>query len=515
MSQDAAAQNVTGRATRAFGWSFGNTIVSRFGTLAISVVIARVIGPEQFGVFAIATVTLLAVLSFNELGVSLAVVRWRDDPATITPTVNTLAVAASAVLAGGMVLAAPAVASVLGEPSAAPVIQVMAGGALLNGIAATPAAVLQRRFMQRQLAIANQVNTWLGAGVSLVLVLCGWDAMSLAVGRIVAGLVFVVMLLRASPLPYRFGWDRSVVSRLVRFGLPLAASSIIVFLAGYADQIVVGWALGAQVLGYYVLAFNLAGWPVAIFSQPLRAVAPAAFAALQDDRGRMTRGFFRVLAVLSAVAVPACLAVSGAGTDVVRLVYGPAWAAAGPVLVWLAGLAMLRIWFELAYDFVVVTGRTGRVLVIQAATFAVSCPLMLAVVGPGGIVGVAAVQVLVGAALTAPMYLGALRSAGVRLLPLVRVVAVPLLVGAVVWGGTWAMGLAEVHLVLAVAVEGGVGLLGCVALLTLRRGEVRSLLSAARGRSGAEVGTSGAPADPPVSGASGAVPGDKAWGSAS
>src|SRR6478752_5272258 len=89
-SFDDAGATVAHRASRAFGWSFGNTVAARLGTLAIGIALARVLGPEEFGIFAIATVALLAVLSFNELGVSLAVIRWRDDPRTVAPTINTI-----------------------------------------------------------------------------------------------------------------------------------------------------------------------------------------------------------------------------------------------------------------------------------------------------------------------------------------------------------------------------------------------------------------------------------------
>ena len=98
MTTEPTGASVVQRASRAFGWSFGNTLLLRFGTLAIGIALARMLGPEEFGIFAIATVALMAVLSFNELGVSLAVIRWRDDPATIAPTINTVAVASSAVL---------------------------------------------------------------------------------------------------------------------------------------------------------------------------------------------------------------------------------------------------------------------------------------------------------------------------------------------------------------------------------------------------------------------------------
>ena len=79
-----------GQASRALGWSFLSNAGARFGTLAIGVLLARLLGPHAFGTFAVALVALLAVLSFNELGVSLAIVRWQGDPAEIAPTVTTL-----------------------------------------------------------------------------------------------------------------------------------------------------------------------------------------------------------------------------------------------------------------------------------------------------------------------------------------------------------------------------------------------------------------------------------------
>ena len=434
-----ADKSVTQRASRAFRWSFSNTIASRLGTLAIGIVLARILGPEQFGVFAIATVTMLAILSFNELGVSLAIIRWRDDPAIIAPTVNTISVASSSVLTAAVVVGAPWISTALGDVSATPVVQVMALSILINGLVATPAAILQREFMQKQRTIADQVNTWLGAAISVVLALFGWGAMSLAIGRVVASLVFAAMLWRWSPVPYRFGWDNEIAGRLFRFGVPLALSSIVVFASGYADQMIVGSVLGAQALGFYVLAFNLASWPVSIFSQPLRAVAPAAFSALKHDPPRMSRSFSRVLAILSAVAVPACLALSGAAEPVVEFVYGTAWQSSADVLLWLALIAALRIWFELAYDYLVVLGKSGGVLLIQACSFAAGLPAMLLAVGPFGAAGVAAAQFIVALAVVLPLYVISLHRSGVRVGDAAKAVVIPVGAGILVWLASWTL----------------------------------------------------------------------------
>ena len=107
--------DVRANAGRALAWSLLNTAVAKFGTVAIGIALARMLGPEEFGTFAVATVALLAVLSFNELGVSLAIVRWEGDPADMAPTVTTISTVMSAVLAHGDGPAARAFTAAMGD----------------------------------------------------------------------------------------------------------------------------------------------------------------------------------------------------------------------------------------------------------------------------------------------------------------------------------------------------------------------------------------------------------------
>src|SRR6478609_8518810 len=149
---------VDASASRALVWSFANTAVSKVGTLAIGIVLARLLGPSEFGTFAVALVALAAVLSFNELGVSLAIVRWRNDPRTIVPTVNTLSVAGSLLFFCLGVAVAPVFATAMGSPEATPVIQWLLVSVVINGIVAAPAALLQREFRQATRTLIDQVN---------------------------------------------------------------------------------------------------------------------------------------------------------------------------------------------------------------------------------------------------------------------------------------------------------------------------------------------------------------------
>ena len=84
---------------RGLAWSTANTVVSRVGQLVVGVALARLIVPEQFGVFAAALVVLNVVISISELGVSVAIVRARDQAEVdrIAPVVTSVSVLSGAV----------------------------------------------------------------------------------------------------------------------------------------------------------------------------------------------------------------------------------------------------------------------------------------------------------------------------------------------------------------------------------------------------------------------------------
>src|SRR5712691_6677016 len=74
--------------------------------------------------------------------------------------------------------------------------------------------------------------------------------------RICGGGASVILFFIFSPV--RFGCDPRKARALLKFGLPLAGSSIVVFAVSNTDQLVVGHLLGATALGFYALALNLA-----------------------------------------------------------------------------------------------------------------------------------------------------------------------------------------------------------------------------------------------------------------
>jgi O-antigen/teichoic acid export membrane protein len=497
---------LTATAARALGWTFVSTALSKLGTVGIGIVLARMLGPHAFGTYAVAWVALLAMVSLNDLSVSLAIVRWPGDPAEIAPTVTTIAVSGSVAMYAVCWAGAPAYASAMGAPAAASVIRVLALSVVLDGLVCTPVGLLDRSFRQDRRMIADQVNGWLGALVSIGLAWAGMGAMSLAAGRITGAVAAAVLYITFSPEPLRFGFDPAKARALLRYGMPLAGSTVVVFAVTNVDQLVVGRVLGPTALGFYALALNLATWPVAMFSLPVRNVAPAAFARLQHDHKAMRAAFLSAAALLCAVATPACLMIGGSARPLVMFAYGARWLPASRVLLWLSLLAALTILFQLAYDYFVVLARSRVVFTVQLGWLLVLIPALIAGARLAGITGVGVAEAAVAGCVILPWYLYELRRAGIGYRALGSRMGLPIAGAAV--AGLAAAGAARVSSndLVALAISGGAGL-AVVGLLVFRMRAALIQLRTGRGETApAAPPTPAVPSSIPVSAVSDAQP---------
>ncbi|MFF4446439.1 lipopolysaccharide biosynthesis protein [Streptomyces sp. NPDC001502] len=413
-------------------WSLINTVVMRLGNFATGIVLARFfLGPEAWGVYGIAQTVLLVLLSANELGVSLAIVRWEGDPRRFAPTVLTLSAASSCLLYAVLFAVAPAVAGVLGSPEASGVLRVMCLCVVLDGLSQVPAGFLTREFAQGRRMAVDGLNFVLSTAVTLLLAVEGWGAMSFAWGSVVGNVAALIGCCLAAPGTLKFGWDREQARALLKFGLPLAGASMLALGVVNVDTMVVGSALDPLALGFYVLAFNISGWPVRIISEAARRVSFAGFSRLADSPQALAAGFARALGVVMAATVPICVLLAALAAPVVELVYGERWLPAARALPWLMALGMVRIGCELAYDCLVAIGRRRSLIGVQGLWLIILIPALVIGARTGGIVGVAQGHVLVAGAVVVPVFLLALHRGGIRLGTVARACAWPLFGGAV------------------------------------------------------------------------------------
>src|SRR5262249_54419540 len=140
-------------------------------------------------------------------------------------------------------------------------------------------------------------------GVAIGGVALGGGALALAWSRVAANAVSAVMLAVAARERFRPGWQPAAARQLLRFGLPLAGASAVAFAVMNVGYVVVARSLGPVALGYYMIAFNLSGFPVSTFSTTVRSVSLPAFGRLRDAPDRAGAAFATATRLLVSVTM--------------------------------------------------------------------------------------------------------------------------------------------------------------------------------------------------------------------
>ena len=435
------------------GWSLLNNVLARAGSIASGIVLARLLAPTDYGLFAVALVVLSAVLSVNELGVSVAVVRWEHGVDRIAPTVVTISMVSSGVFYLGCFLLAPAVATALNGPEAVPLIRVLSLCVLVDGVAAVPAALMTRAFAQRRRLVIDLMSFVAGTLISVGLAFAGYGSWAIVLGFLATNVINGVSTVVAAPSRPRPGFSTDAARSLLEFGLPLAGASLLLFAMLNLDYIIVGHVLGAAALGFYLLAFNLSAMPVNLVSSAVRRVSLAAFALMASQPQRAGDAFARSLGLVLLVTLPFCVLLALYADDAISVVYGSKWLTSASVVTWLCVLAAARLVLEISYDYLVAVGRSRSNFWLQFLWVACLVPALYVGARAGGVVGVARGHAVVVSLVVLPVLLLILRRSHVPLLLLARQ-CWPALIGSVV---IWTSSLVVRHLELASLKEAAVG----------------------------------------------------------
>jgi PST family polysaccharide transporter len=422
---DEPGADLDNRVRRGIRWSFVNTLVIRVGNFLTGVVLARgLLGPREWGLYAIGLAALAVMLAANEMGVSLAIVRWEGDVRTFAPTVLTLSTISSTLLYALLFVLAPQLARVLGSADATGVLRVLGIAVIVDGISCVPAGMLNRAFAQRRRMLIDTANFVVSSGLTIGLAVAGFGAMSFAWGSVAGNVAGLIGCGLSAPGLLRPGWDRAQAAALMRYGLPLAGASMLVLLMLNVDSVVVGATLGPVELGLYQIAFNISGWPVRAVSEVARRVSFAGFSRLAET-GRMADGFGRSLSVLMTATVPPCVLLLTLAKPLIYVVYGQRWTTASGALSFLAILGLLRVAFELAYDCLVAMGRKRALILVQGWWLIALIPTLVYAARARGIAGVGAGHMLVAGPLVTPLFLWALARAGIGPAVVLRACARP------------------------------------------------------------------------------------------
>lgn len=368
-------------------WMVAFKLIDRSIGLVSTIVLARVLMPEDFGLVAMAMVLIGAMQVLISFGFDVALIQnpnaGRDQFDTAW-TLNVLCTGACAVL---LVLLGPAAAAFYSEPRLAGVIYLLAGGFALQGMANIGPVIFRRdmRFDQEfKFLLGKRLSTFL---ITIPAALYFRNYWALIIGQLAGTGLSVALSYWMSE--YRPRLSLAAKGELLRSSRWLLLHNLFQFLNSSAAQFVIGRYTGAQSLGVYAVASEIATLPTTELVAPINRAAFPGYAKAAGDLAQLRSSFLNVIASIAIFALPAGVGIVLVADLLVPAVLGWHWSAAIALIQVLAVYGVIQaLQTNIGYVYLAL-GKLRLLTTIEGIQFAVLLALMIPLLQRFGVIGAA------------------------------------------------------------------------------------------------------------------------------
>jgi O-antigen/teichoic acid export membrane protein len=415
MAAEREEQSLDTKILRGSSWaalSFGGgQVLSFLSTL----VLARLLAPQDFGLVALALTFLLFLQYVQESGLGAALIFRRGSIEVAAGSALAFAPLIGLVLFGASVGLAPVAALVFGEPDLTALLQVLSLVLIVRSLAIVPGAILEREMRFRSIASGEIALAVTSPAVAIPLALSGAGAWSLVLGQLAAQAAQTLvlwLLVPWRPDPRRA--DRAVLRELLRYGRYVGAANVVNLANRTLDGLIVARMLGATSLGFYNIALRLAVFPSQVIGNIATRALFAAFSSIQHDLPAFRRTWVDGMQRIALLSTPVSVGIIVAAEPIVGGLLGEKWLpAVGPLRI-LAVLGLVKAFAATTGEALLALDRGKLRLVLAIVHVLLIVPLVVGFTSLWGLNGAAAAMLIADVATGVPAIVVVMRLLALR-----------------------------------------------------------------------------------------------------
>lgn len=323
-------------------WIALSSVMIRILATLTTIVLARLLTPADFGMFALAMVMIDGFGVFKSLGFDTAMVRRGEDISKAANTAFFLIPTMGMCLFLILLIVAPIGAKFLGNPSVANIIRALGIIFVISCFGKVPQTILYRDMKFKYRSIAEVISRISFVIVAITLALNKFGIWSLVVAYVIQNLIQISIEWYFSGWKPEFEFDKKLAWEMFHFGKFILASSIVYFLYSNLDNLVIGKLLGVTMLGYYAIARNASNLLSDYFLGKVGMIMYPAYSKIQDNKEDVQRVLLKTLKYISIIAFPFGFGLFIFAPDILRVVFGEKWLPAANILRILAFVGIFR-----------------------------------------------------------------------------------------------------------------------------------------------------------------------------
>ncbi len=374
--------------------TFAAQLIKLILNMAVTVWLAHILVPEDFGLVAMVMVIVNFFVLFKDAGFSTATIQQESVTHEQVGLLFWLSAGIGIFLGLLLYLIAPLIALFFNEPRLVEIVQVLSLVFFVGGLGVQHEALMQRRMRFRGLVLIELAGLVLAAVTAVYLAQSGYGYWAMVWMQVVAIVVRVALLWLLT------GWLPSLpvlkvgVRKMAMFGGHLTLANVVHHLSRQSDQILLGWWSGAHALGLYATSMQLLLLPIRQVLSPLGRVAVVTLSRMQSNDAGFRRTYLLLVKIVAYTTMPFMAVLTVLAGPVVELFLGKQWLEAIPVVMILAGAGWI-LPVNNTMGWVLASRGQGRRMLIWNLMMAPALLLAFSISLPWGAVGMAVAFTLV------------------------------------------------------------------------------------------------------------------------
>lgn len=297
----------------------------RLISFANTLILARILSPEDYGLMSMAMVVSGFVGFFNEVGIGSAIIQRKETTSAQLTGAFYIALITSGILYIATYFSAFLAAGFYNNAQVEPILQVIALAFILGAIKTVPDALLVKEMKFKYISGIEFFSILLVCIVTLILALSGFKTWSLVYGFLVGEFFKTIAILWLSKWRPTKGGSVKEALALMKFGLTVTYSRLTWYLYTNASTLILGRISGGAQTGIYAMAATIATLPTSHITSLIIQVASPLFSKLQEDLTSLNQALMKLSAGISLISFPILVGMMLTADELIPILLGEKW----------------------------------------------------------------------------------------------------------------------------------------------------------------------------------------------
>lgn len=354
---------------RGVSWVSGLRIFTRIFSFLKIAILARILSPQEFGIFGIASLALVFVELLTETGVNVFIVQTKKNIEEYIDSAWIVSITRGIIISTILLIFSPIIASFFKAPSSLNVLYLISIAPFVRGFINPSTANFQKNLkFNVEFVLKGSVFAF-DSIVSIFLALITHSVFSLVWG-LIAGAVLELILsfIISKPRP-KFKFKKLYLNEIFHKGKWVTVYGLLNYAGEQGDNVIVGKILGSSALGIYQMAYKISYLPISEISDVVNRVVFPVYTKIESDKTRLINAFKKTTLLISALSISLGFFIFIFPKEIVLIILGEKWITAVPILRILALYGVIRAIYGPSTALFLAVGKQKYITVMTFVRF--------------------------------------------------------------------------------------------------------------------------------------------------